>query len=75
MPSLSVAWQTLDNPPHTLSWSDPLHKIRWEESNSVATLTLKVTANNTVRRHLNVSVLKILQCSVIIATKYDIETP
>lgn len=51
MSSLSVAWQTLDNPPHALSWANPLHKIGWEESNSVPTLTLKVTANNTIRRH------------------------
>lgn len=50
MSLLSVAWQALDNPPHTLAWPDPLHKIGREESNSVATLTLKVTTNNTIRQ-------------------------
>lgn len=74
MPSLSVAWQTLDNPPHALPRSDPLHKIWWEEADSVATLTLNVTANNTIRRHLNASVLKLLRCTIIIATEHERKT-
>lgn len=39
--SLSAAGETLDDPPHSLSWPDPLHKVGGEEADFVATLALK----------------------------------
>lgn len=41
--SLSVARKALDDPPHSFSWPDPLHKVGREEADSVATLALKST--------------------------------
>lgn len=38
--SLSVAGKALDDPPHSLSWPDPLHKVGREEADSVAALAL-----------------------------------
>lgn len=39
--SLSVAGNALDDPPHSLSWPHPLHKVGGEEADSVTTLSLE----------------------------------
>lgn len=55
--SLSVAGQTLNDPPHSLSWSNPLHKVGREEANSVATLALKSTEQRGISAAVSSSIL------------------
>lgn len=46
--SFSATGETLDDSPHSLSWTDPLHEVGREEADSVATLALKNAGEHSV---------------------------